>query len=32
MDAAVPFFERARHSDKHRNVAESYLQAIRARG
>jgi tetratricopeptide (TPR) repeat protein len=32
MDAAVPFFEHARHSDEHRNVAESYLQAIRPRG
>ncbi len=28
--AARPFFERARQSDRHRPVAESYLQAIRA--
>jgi tetratricopeptide (TPR) repeat protein len=31
-DAARPFFERARQSDRHRQVAESYLQAIRAQG
>ena len=30
--AARPFFERARQSEKHRQVAESYLQAIRAQG
>ena len=30
--AARPFFERARQSDKHRQIAESYLQAIRAQG
>jgi tetratricopeptide (TPR) repeat protein len=30
LEAAVPFFERARQSDRHRQVAESYLQAIRA--
>lgn len=29
-DQAVPFFNRARQSDKHRQLAESYLQAIRA--
>jgi tetratricopeptide (TPR) repeat protein len=29
FDAAVPFFQRARQSDKHRQVAESYLKAIR---
>lgn len=28
--SAVPFFERARLSDKHRPLADSYLQAIRA--
>ncbi len=28
--AARPFFERARQSDRHRQVADSYLQAIRA--
>jgi tetratricopeptide (TPR) repeat protein len=27
---ARPFFERARQSEKHRQIAESYLQAIRA--
>ncbi len=27
---AVPYFNRARQSDKHRQIAESYLQAIRA--
>jgi tetratricopeptide (TPR) repeat protein len=27
---ARPFFERARQSERHRNIAESYLQAIRA--
>ena len=31
-DDAVPFFERARQSDKHRQIADSYLQAIRAQG
>jgi tetratricopeptide (TPR) repeat protein len=30
FDAAVTFFERARRSDGHRQIAESYLQAIRA--
>jgi tetratricopeptide (TPR) repeat protein len=30
FDAAATFFERARASDKHRQLAESYLQAIRA--
>ena len=30
FDAAVTFFERARRSDRHRQLAESYLQAIRA--
>jgi tetratricopeptide (TPR) repeat protein len=30
LEAAVPFFERARQSDRHRSVAENYLQAIRA--
>jgi len=30
LDAAVPFFERARRSDKHRQLADSYLLAIRA--
>ena len=30
--AARPFFERARQSDKHRQIADSYLQAIRAQG
>ncbi len=29
-DDAVPFFNRARQSDKHRQIADSYLQAIRA--
>jgi tetratricopeptide (TPR) repeat protein len=28
--AARPFFERARQSDRHRQIADSYLQAIRA--
>jgi tetratricopeptide (TPR) repeat protein len=28
--AARPFFERARQSDKHRQIANSYLEAIRA--
>ena len=28
--AARPYFERARQSDRHRQIAESYLQAIRA--
>jgi len=27
---AVPYFNRARQSDKHRQIADSYLQAIRA--
>ena len=31
-EAAVPFFERARQSDRHRNIADNYLQAIRSRG
>ena len=31
-DEAVPFFNRARQSDKHRQIADSYLQAIRAQG
>jgi tetratricopeptide (TPR) repeat protein len=30
FDAAVTFFERARRSDRHRQLAESYLQAIKA--
>ena len=30
LEAAVPFFERARRSDKHRQLADSYLLAIRA--
>ena len=30
--AARPFFERARQSDKHRQIADSYLQAIKAQG
>jgi tetratricopeptide (TPR) repeat protein len=30
--AARPFFERARQSEKHRQIADSYLQAIRAQG
>jgi tetratricopeptide (TPR) repeat protein len=30
--AARPFFERARQSERHRQVADSYLQAIRAQG
>jgi tetratricopeptide (TPR) repeat protein len=32
FDQARPYFERARQSDRHRQVAESYLQAIRAQG
>jgi tetratricopeptide (TPR) repeat protein len=28
LDSAVPFFERARRSDRHRQVADNYLQAI----
>ena len=32
FDAAVPFFDRARQSDRHRNIADNYLQAIRSRG
>ena len=31
-DDASPFFKRARQSDKHRQIADSYLQAIRAQG
>jgi tetratricopeptide (TPR) repeat protein len=31
-DEAVPFFQRARQSDRHRQIAESYLQAIQAQG
>jgi tetratricopeptide (TPR) repeat protein len=31
-EAAMPFFQRARQSDKHRQIADSYLQAIRAQG
>ena len=31
-DQARPFFERARQSDRHRQIADSYLQAIRAQG
>jgi len=31
-DAARGFFERARQSDKHRQIANSYLEAIRAQG
>ena len=30
--AARPFFERARQSERHRQIADSYLQAIRAQG
>jgi tetratricopeptide (TPR) repeat protein len=30
LNAARPFFERARQSEKHREIANSYLQAIRA--
>ena len=30
--AARPFFERARASERHRNIADSYLQAILAQG
>jgi tetratricopeptide (TPR) repeat protein len=30
--AARPFFQRARQSDKHRQIADSYLQAIEAQG
>jgi tetratricopeptide (TPR) repeat protein len=30
FDAAVTFFQRARASDRHRQIADSYLQAIRA--
>jgi tetratricopeptide (TPR) repeat protein len=32
FDQARPYFERARQSDRHRQIAESYLQAIRAQG
>jgi tetratricopeptide (TPR) repeat protein len=31
-ETAVSFFQRARQSDKHRQIADSYLQAIRAQG
>jgi tetratricopeptide (TPR) repeat protein len=31
-DAARPFFQRARQSEKHRQIADSYLQAIQAQG
>jgi tetratricopeptide (TPR) repeat protein len=31
-NAARPFFQRARQSDKHRQIADSYLQAIEAQG
>jgi tetratricopeptide (TPR) repeat protein len=31
-DEAVPFFTRARQSERHRQIADSYLQAIRAQG
>jgi len=31
-DAAAPFFNRARQSEKHRQIADSYLQAIKAQG
>ena len=30
FNAAIPFFERAGRSDRHRQLAESYLQAIKA--
>ena len=30
FDAAIPFFERVGRSDRHRQLAESYLQAIKA--
>jgi tetratricopeptide (TPR) repeat protein len=30
--AARPYFERARQSERHRQIADSYLQAIRAQG
>ena len=29
---ARPFFQRARQSDRHRQIADSYLQAIEAQG
>jgi tetratricopeptide (TPR) repeat protein len=32
LNAARPFFERARQSNQHRQIADSYLQAIRAAG
>jgi tetratricopeptide (TPR) repeat protein len=32
LTAARPFFERARQSTQHRQIADSYLQAIRAAG
>ncbi len=31
-ETAASFFQRARQSDKHRQIADSYLQAIRAQG
>jgi tetratricopeptide (TPR) repeat protein len=31
-ETAVTFFQRARQSDRHRQIADSYLQAIRAQG
>jgi tetratricopeptide (TPR) repeat protein len=31
-DEARPFFQRARQSEKHRQIADSYLQAIQAQG
>jgi tetratricopeptide (TPR) repeat protein len=31
-EEAVPFFNRARQSERHRQIADSYLQAIRAQG
>lgn len=31
-DEARPFFQRARQSERHRQVADSYLQAIQAQG
>jgi tetratricopeptide (TPR) repeat protein len=31
-DEARPFFQRARQSDRHRQIADSYLQAIQAQG
>jgi light-regulated signal transduction histidine kinase (bacteriophytochrome) len=32
LSAARPYFERARQSAQHRQIADSYLQAIRAAG